>query len=86
MTDMLGESWPLGSEGPTGQPNCPANFALGSASTQLQEVLVTDLPRSSNIGERERETREGGGEPKKRKKRREGEREEGRAESEIEAG
>lgn len=37
----------------------PANFALGSASSQLQEVLVTDLPRSFNRGERE--TREGGG-------------------------
>lgn len=40
------------------QPNRPANFALGSASSQLQEVLVTDLPRSFNRGERE--TREGG--------------------------
>lgn len=35
-----------------------ANFALGSASSQLQEVLVTNLPRSFNSGERE--TREGG--------------------------
>lgn len=35
-----------------------ANFALGSASSQLQEVLVTNLPRSFNS--RERETREGG--------------------------
>lgn len=48
-------------------PNCtagprptkgPANFALGSASSQLQEVLVTNLPRSFNSGERE--SREGG--------------------------
>lgn len=36
----------------------PANFALGSASSQIQEVLVTNLPRSFNSGERE--TREGG--------------------------
>lgn len=43
----------------TSQPNGPANFALGSASSRPQEVLVTDLPRSSNRGGRE--TREGGG-------------------------
>lgn len=36
--------------------NGPANFALGSASSQLQEVLVTDLPRSFNRGEREGES------------------------------
>lgn len=40
--------------GRTGRLNGPANFALGSASSQLQEVLVTDLPRSFNRGERER--------------------------------
>lgn len=40
-----------------------ANFALGSASSQLQEVLVTNLPRSFNSGERE--TREGGRERKR---------------------
>lgn len=33
----------------------PANFALGSASSQLQEVLVTDLPRSFNRGASDRE-------------------------------
>lgn len=40
---------------PANRPSGPANFALGSASSQLQEVLVTDLPRSFNRGERERE-------------------------------
>lgn len=44
---------------PANWPSGPANFALGSASSQLQEVLVTDLPRSFNRGERE--TRGGGG-------------------------
>lgn len=44
----------------TSQPNGPANFALGSASSQLQEVLVTDLPRSFNSGEREKPEREEG--------------------------
>lgn len=34
------------------RPNGPVNFALGSASSQLQEVLVTDLPRSFNRGEK----------------------------------
>lgn len=57
------------------RPNSPTNFALGSASSQLQEVLVTDLPRSFNRGERE--TREGGG--KERERGREGERERERA-------
>lgn len=50
------------------RPNGPVNFALGSASSQLQEVLVTDLPRSFNRGEkpergegeRERDEREKG--------------------------
>lgn len=50
---------PLSCPDRTSQPRGPANFALGSASSQLQEVLVTDLPRSFNRGERE--TREGGG-------------------------
>lgn len=57
------------------QPNGSANFALGSASSQLQEVLVTDLPRSFNRGERE--SREGGGRD---------EREEGRDGGRIEKG
>lgn len=52
---------------PAGWPNRHANFALGSASSQLQEVLVTDLPRSFNRGERE--TREGGGREGERWKR-----------------
>lgn len=39
--------------------NVWANFALGSTSSQLQEVLVTDLPRSFHSGKRE--TREGWG-------------------------
>lgn len=51
----------------------PANFALGSASSQIQEVLVTNLPRSFNSGERE--SREGGRERERdeRRKEREGE-------------
>lgn len=57
------------------RPNGPVNFALGSASSQLQEVLVTDLPRSFNRGEkpergegeRERWKREGEGEGEDRK-------------------
>lgn len=44
-----------------------ANFALGSASSQLQEVLVTNLPRSFNSGERE--TREGGREGRRERER-----------------
>lgn len=63
----------------TCQPNGPANFALGSASSQLQEVLVTDLPRSFNRGERE--TREGGGRERGRD-----EREKGRERGRIEKG
>lgn len=39
--------------------NGQANFALGSTSRQLQEVLVTDLPRSFHSGKRE--IREGWG-------------------------
>lgn len=54
----------------TSKPSGPANFALGSASSQLQEVLVTDLPRSFNRGERE--TREGGGREREMKERRGG--------------
>lgn len=61
---------PLGSLDITTRPNSPANFALGSASSQLQEVLVTDLPRSFNRGERE--TREGGGREGEMKERRGG--------------
>lgn len=61
----------------TSQPHGPANFALGSASSQLQEVLVTDLPRSFNRGERERNQRG-------RRERERDEREEGRERGRIE--
>lgn len=57
----------------TSQPKSAANFALGSASSQLQEVLVTDLPRSFNRGVRE--TREGGGREREMKETRGGTRE-----------
>lgn len=50
----------------------PANFALGSASSQLQEVLVTDLPRSFNRGEREKPEREEGDEREKGRERESG--------------
>lgn len=48
----------VGGEAGPGPARGPANFALGSASSRIQEVLVTNLPRSFNSGERE--SREGG--------------------------
>ena len=62
----------------TGQSSGSANFALGSASSQLQEVLVTDLPRSFNRGEREKPEREEGGRGREREGEGERERERGR--------
>ena len=77
ITDVLSgthrvTSLRLGWTDPVDQ-TAPANFALGSASSQLQEVLVTDLPKviqqrraregdqSGEEGERARWKREGEG-------------------------